>query len=162
MWDANKGILQEESFWQRPDNEGQLAEERRLEDQHVQLRHSRCRCMKETGLPKTLTLDSSLSNAISIHQEIMFKVYPRSEHLSPQPPWSHQWLEAVEGGRGVKHRGELARHTHSRRVWDGTSSCRTLQAQQGVWTKHRRSKASWRRGRREERKGTVFLAEGTA
>lgn len=62
----------------------------------------------------------------------------------------------------MKHRGELARHTRSQRGGEGTSSCRTLQAQKGVWTKHRGSKASWRRQRREEREGTVFLAEGMA
>lgn len=73
--------------------------------------------------------------------------------------------EGGECGGSCEAQGELAGHTHSQRGGDGTLSCRTLQAQQGVWTKHRGSMASWRRrrrGRREEREGTVFLTEGTA
>lgn len=56
-------------------------------------------------LPKELTLDSSLSNSIFIHQEIILAL--PSKHIqynpfSPQPLWSCQWL----GGEvGMKQRG---------------------------------------------------------
>lgn len=94
---------------------------------------------KERGLPETLTLGSSLSNAISIHQEIMLALPSKyiqglSSFPHSRPGAANGWKPGRGGGRGGREaQGELARHTHSRKDGDGTSSCRTLQAQQGVW-----------------------------
>lgn len=57
-------------------------------------------------------------------------------------------------------RAGLGRHSHPQRGRDGTKSCRILQAFQGVWNTQCFLKEGEEVGK-EEREGTVFLAEGT-
>lgn len=79
---------------------------------------------KERGLPEALTLGSSLSNAISIHQEIMLALpskYIQGLSSFPtaalKPPMVGSWGRC---GGDVKHRGGTGKtYTLSKRwEWD--------------------------------------------
>lgn len=96
--------------------------------------------------------DSSLSNAISNPQEVLWAL--PSKYIQVVATFPHSLPGA--------HKGYMARHTHTHPQTGvhGTKSYRILQACQGLWTKHRgKSKAFWRTGRRlPEKRGKEWYS----
>lgn len=145
--------------------------ERRQGDRHTQALTADAKAWKEKrALPREFTHDSSFSNSISIHQELMLAllskyIYPKSNHCAPRQPWSCQWLGK---GVGMKHRDENQQDVPppppekwgcDQILWDRSSLSRSLDQTQG------NKQGFLEEGEavtRDEREGKVFLVEGTA